>query len=179
METIHVDFDELIAMASEQSSSRPTLHEMTLGTLSSGLVPQPPSSTPFVPPTRDNWDTLLQPLFFFWVRGFPVPKVDGLVSAILTSLPSSTSVDHDAPSLINQPPKHISKWTKDHPIDNVIGFPSRPVSTRRQLQNEALLCYCVTFLSSGEPKSYKEALTESCWIKAMQEELNEFERLKV
>ncbi|GJY19950.1 integrase, catalytic region, zinc finger, CCHC-type containing protein [Tanacetum coccineum] len=42
-----VDFDELTAMASEQSSSGPALHEMTPGTLSSGLVPQPPSSTPF------------------------------------------------------------------------------------------------------------------------------------
>nr|GFC92746.1 Gag-Pol polyprotein [Tanacetum cinerariifolium] len=29
------------------------------------------------------------------------------------------------------------------------------------------------------PKTYKEALTQSCWIKAMQEELNEFERLEV
>nr|GEV41786.1 hypothetical protein [Tanacetum cinerariifolium] len=30
-----------------------------------------------------------------------------------------------------------------------------------------------------EPKTYKEALTQSCWIAAMQEELNEFERLEV
>ncbi|GJV75839.1 uncharacterized mitochondrial protein-like protein [Tanacetum coccineum] len=80
---------------------------------------------------------------------------------------------------INQPPKHINKWTKDHPIDNVIGDPSRPVSTRHQLQDEALLCYFDAFLSSVEPKSYKEALMESCWIKAMQEELNEFECLEV
>nr|GFD16149.1 retrovirus-related Pol polyprotein from transposon TNT 1-94 [Tanacetum cinerariifolium] len=29
-----------------------------------------------------------------------------------------------------------------------------------------------------EPKTYKEALTQSCWIEAMQEELNEFERLE-
>nr|GEW85557.1 hypothetical protein [Tanacetum cinerariifolium] len=58
-----VDFDELTTMASEQSSSRPALHEMSPGTLSSGLVPQPPSSIPFFPPTRDEWDTLLQ-LFF-------------------------------------------------------------------------------------------------------------------
>ncbi|GKB72028.1 retrovirus-related pol polyprotein from transposon TNT 1-94 [Tanacetum coccineum] len=43
-----------IAMASEQSNSGPALHEMTSGTLSSGLVPQPPSSTHFVPPTRNN-----------------------------------------------------------------------------------------------------------------------------
>nr|GFA71047.1 uncharacterized mitochondrial protein AtMg00810-like [Tanacetum cinerariifolium] len=29
------------------------------------------------------------------------------------------------------------------------------------------------------PKTYKEELTKSCWIEAMQEELNEFERLEV
>nr|GEY90918.1 retrovirus-related Pol polyprotein from transposon TNT 1-94 [Tanacetum cinerariifolium] len=37
-ETIHVDFDELTAMASEQSSSGPALNEMTPATISSGLV---------------------------------------------------------------------------------------------------------------------------------------------
>nr|GEV55935.1 retrovirus-related Pol polyprotein from transposon TNT 1-94 [Tanacetum cinerariifolium] len=30
-----------------------------------------------------------------------------------------------------------------------------------------------------EPKTYKDALTQSCWIEAMQEELNKFERLEV
>ncbi|GKE27871.1 retrovirus-related pol polyprotein from transposon TNT 1-94 [Tanacetum coccineum] len=42
-----------------------------------------------------------------------------------------------------------------------------------------MFCYFDAFLSSVEPKSYKEALTESYWIEAMQEELNEFERLEV
>nr|GEW66841.1 retrovirus-related Pol polyprotein from transposon TNT 1-94 [Tanacetum cinerariifolium] len=79
---------------------------------------------------------------------------------------------------VNQPPKHINKWTKDHPLDNVIGDPSRPVSTRHQLQDEPLFCCFNAFLSSVEPKSYKEALTESCWIEAMQEELNEFKQLE-
>nr|GEY37786.1 integrase, catalytic region, zinc finger, CCHC-type, peptidase aspartic, catalytic [Tanacetum cinerariifolium] len=32
---------------------------------------------------------------------------------------------------------------------------------------------------SPKPKTYKDALTQSCWIEAMQEELNEFERLEV
>ncbi|GJX36672.1 retrovirus-related pol polyprotein from transposon TNT 1-94 [Tanacetum coccineum] len=62
---------------------------------------------------------------------------------------------------INQPHEHINKWTKYHPIDNVIGDPSRPVSTRHQLQDEALFYYIDAFLSSVEPNSYKEALTES------------------
>ncbi|GJY41181.1 retrovirus-related pol polyprotein from transposon TNT 1-94, partial [Tanacetum coccineum] len=30
-----------------------------------------------------------------------------------------------------------------------------------------------------EPKNYKDALTQACWIEAMQEELHEFERLEV
>ncbi|GKD41887.1 retrovirus-related pol polyprotein from transposon TNT 1-94 [Tanacetum coccineum] len=51
-ETIHVDFDELTAMASEHSSSGPALHEMTPATISSGLVPNSHPSTPFVPPLR-------------------------------------------------------------------------------------------------------------------------------
>ncbi|GKF70883.1 hypothetical protein Tco_0203940, partial [Tanacetum coccineum] len=35
------------------------------------------------------------------------------------------------------------------------------------------------FLTAVEPKTYKDALTQSCWIEAMQEELNEFERFEV
>ncbi|GJU08530.1 retrovirus-related pol polyprotein from transposon TNT 1-94 [Tanacetum coccineum] len=143
METIHVDFDELTVMASKQSSSGPALHEMTLGTLSSGLVPQPPSSTPFVPPTRNDWDTVFQPLFDEYFSpppcvDHPVPEVAAPDLAISIDTPSLTTVDQDAPSpklsseesssevvipnnvhSLNQPPEHISKWTKDHPIDNI------------------------------------------------------------
>ncbi|GJU55193.1 retrovirus-related pol polyprotein from transposon TNT 1-94 [Tanacetum coccineum] len=63
IETIHVDFDELTTMASEHSSSGPALHDMTLVTISSRLVPNPPPSTPFVPPSRSDWDLLFQPMF--------------------------------------------------------------------------------------------------------------------
>ncbi|GKE23201.1 retrovirus-related pol polyprotein from transposon TNT 1-94 [Tanacetum coccineum] len=42
-----------------------------------------------------------------------------------------------------------------------------------------MFSYFDAFLSFIEPKSYKEALTESCWIESMQEELNEFEDLEV
>ncbi|GKG15005.1 retrovirus-related pol polyprotein from transposon TNT 1-94, partial [Tanacetum coccineum] len=43
---------------------------------------------------------------------------------------------------------------------------------------QALLCYYDAFLTSVEPNTYKDAFTQSCWIEAMQEELNEFERLE-
>ncbi|GJS54552.1 retrovirus-related pol polyprotein from transposon TNT 1-94 [Tanacetum coccineum] len=85
----------------------------------------------------------------------------------------STTVHSDAQIL-----KHLYKWTKDHPLQNIIGDPSRPVSTRLQLHEQALLCYYNAFLTSVKPKTYKDALTQSCWIEAMQEELHEFERLK-
>nr|GFC81877.1 putative ribonuclease H-like domain-containing protein [Tanacetum cinerariifolium] len=61
VETIHVDFDELTAMAFEQSSSGPALHEMIPGTISSGLVQKYSSSTSYVPPSRNDWDLLFQP----------------------------------------------------------------------------------------------------------------------
>nr|GEX50312.1 integrase, catalytic region, zinc finger, CCHC-type, peptidase aspartic, catalytic [Tanacetum cinerariifolium] len=42
---------------------RPALHEMTPDTPSKGLDPIPPLSAPFVPPSRDAWDLLFQPVF--------------------------------------------------------------------------------------------------------------------
>ncbi|GJV91195.1 retrovirus-related pol polyprotein from transposon TNT 1-94 [Tanacetum coccineum] len=155
IETFHVDFDELTAMASEYSSSGPTLHEMTPTTISSGLVPNPPPSTPV--------DCLAPEVIA------PIAEVVAPEPAASTGSPSSTTVDQDAPSpnvahMNNDPffgipiPKndyeassssnaiptvvhtaapyseHVTKWTKDHPLANII---------------------------------------------AMQEELNEFERLEV
>ncbi|GJS52212.1 hypothetical protein Tco_0625574 [Tanacetum coccineum] len=64
------------------------------------------------------------------------------------------------------------------PISNV---PLNPVSTRHQRKDESRysVISIASFLAFIEPRSYKEALTKSCWIKAMHEELNEFERLEV
>nr|GEV23562.1 hypothetical protein [Tanacetum cinerariifolium] len=113
VETIHVNFDELTTMASKQSSSGPALNEITPATINSGLVQKSSSLTPYVPPSRNNWDLLFQPMF---------------------------------DELLNPPP------SVDHQAAEVIA----PIVD-----------------------TYKEALTQSCWIEAMQEELNEFERLKV
>nr|GFC82688.1 retrovirus-related Pol polyprotein from transposon TNT 1-94 [Tanacetum cinerariifolium] len=54
VETIHVDFDELTAMASEQRSLGPALNEMTPGTIISGLMPTSSPSTSYVPPSRND-----------------------------------------------------------------------------------------------------------------------------
>ncbi|GKC78388.1 retrovirus-related pol polyprotein from transposon TNT 1-94 [Tanacetum coccineum] len=237
----------LTTMASKHSSSGPALHEMTPATISSELMPNSPSSTLFVPPSRTDWDMLFQPLFDELINllpsvDHPTPKVVApidevatLEPAVLIGSPSSTTVDQDAPSPSNsqttpdtQPlvipndveednhdievaymgndpyfgiliPKvssdqssssdsihiivhpdhqiseHNNKWTKDHPLENIIDELARPVSTRLQLHKQALFCYYDAFLTAVEPKTYKDTLTQACWIKATQEELNEFE----
>nr|GEV93665.1 Gag-Pol polyprotein [Tanacetum cinerariifolium] len=110
IKTIQVDFDELTAMASEQSSSGLVLHEMTPTTISSGLVPKPTSSTPFIPSSRNDWDLLFQLLFDELLT--PSPSVDPpapefinpIVEVVApeptesTGSPSSTTVDQDVPS---------------------------------------------------------------------------------
>ncbi|GJS95385.1 retrovirus-related pol polyprotein from transposon TNT 1-94 [Tanacetum coccineum] len=105
----NLDFDELTAMASEHSSLGPALHEMTLVTISSGLVPNPHPSTPFVPPSRSDWDLLFQLLFDELLTppqsvDHPAPEVIALIDevvapvpAVSTGLPSSITVDQDAP----------------------------------------------------------------------------------
>nr|GEV67890.1 retrovirus-related Pol polyprotein from transposon TNT 1-94 [Tanacetum cinerariifolium] len=110
VETIHVDFDEVTTMASEQSSLGPALNEMTPITISSGLVPKPSSSTPYVPPSRNDRDLLFQPLFDELLNpppsvDPPAPKVIALIVDVIppiqaesTGSPSSTTVDQDAPS---------------------------------------------------------------------------------
>nr|GFA92433.1 integrase, catalytic region, zinc finger, CCHC-type, peptidase aspartic, catalytic [Tanacetum cinerariifolium] len=92
---------------------------------------------------------------------------------------SSTDIIHTIVHPDHQISEHNSKWTKDHLLENIIGELARPVSTRLQLHEQALFCYYDAFPTAIEPKMYKDALTQSCWIEAMQEELNEFECLEV
>ncbi|GKC28763.1 hypothetical protein Tco_1036057 [Tanacetum coccineum] len=191
---IHVTFDELTAMASEQFSSGPGLHYMTPATSSTRLGSNPVSQQPCLPPIRDDWDRLFQLMFDEYynpptivvslVQEAAAPRVEVLVDS-----PVSTSIDQDAPSTsipssqkqeqsliisqgfeespkiptfhddpLNESPQedstsqgsssnvrqihtlfeHLGRWTKDHPIANVIGDPSHSVSTRKQLETDAM-----------------------------------------
>ncbi|GJW39275.1 retrovirus-related pol polyprotein from transposon TNT 1-94 [Tanacetum coccineum] len=90
-----------------------------------------------------------------------------------------TDKDESEPNQVNDPPDHLRRWTKDHPLDNIVGNPSRPVSTRKQLASDALWCCFHTELSKVEPKNFKMAVIEDCWFQAMQDEIYEFDRLKL
>ncbi|GJR93933.1 retrovirus-related pol polyprotein from transposon TNT 1-94 [Tanacetum coccineum] len=66
-------------------------------------------------------------------------------------VPSDQSSSSDSIHTIMYPnhqiSKHNSKWTKDHPLENIIGELARPVSTRLQLHEQALFCYYDAFLN--------------------------------
>ncbi|GJV49135.1 hypothetical protein Tco_1439347 [Tanacetum coccineum] len=217
-------------MASEQFSSGPELHSMTPATSSSGLVPNPIPQQPCIPPPRDDWDRLFQPMLdeYFTPSSIAVSLVQEATTlrvVVLADSPVSTSIDQDAPSSSNPstqeqkqslnisqgfeespktpifrddplyesphkestsqgsssnvrqthtPFEHLGKWTKVHPIENVINDPSRFIFTRKQLLTDAMWCYFDAFPTSVEPKNFKQAMTEPSWIDAVQEEIHEF-----
>ncbi|GKE39694.1 retrovirus-related pol polyprotein from transposon TNT 1-94 [Tanacetum coccineum] len=102
-ETIHVMLDELTALASKQFSSGPGLQYMTPATSSIGLVSNPVSQQPCIPPIRDDWDRLFQPMFDEYfnpppIAISPVQEVAALRAKVLAKSPVSISIDQDAPS---------------------------------------------------------------------------------
>ncbi|GJZ20726.1 retrovirus-related pol polyprotein from transposon TNT 1-94 [Tanacetum coccineum] len=69
--------------------------------------------------------------------------------------------------------------TKDHPLEQVIGNPSQSIRTSRQLETDGEMCMFALTVSQTEPKNIKEAMVDSAWIEAMQEELHQFDQLDV
>ncbi|GJZ54169.1 retrovirus-related pol polyprotein from transposon TNT 1-94 [Tanacetum coccineum] len=90
-------------MASEQFSLGPRLHSLTPTTSSSGLVTNPVSQQPCIPPPRDDWDRLFQPMFneYFTPPSIVVTLVQDAAAprvVVLADSPVSTSIDQDTPS---------------------------------------------------------------------------------
>ncbi|GJU56818.1 retrovirus-related pol polyprotein from transposon TNT 1-94 [Tanacetum coccineum] len=161
---LHMDLCGPMRVASiNGKSSGPGLHSMTPATSSSRLVPNPdaPSSS-----TLSTQQQEQSPNISYGFEESPHEES--------TSLGLSSNVRQT-----HTPFEHLGKWTKDHPIENVIGDPSRSVSMRKQLQTNAMWCYFNAFLTSVEPKNFKQAMTKPSWIDAMQEEIHEFQRLEV
>ncbi|GJY47606.1 putative ribonuclease H-like domain-containing protein [Tanacetum coccineum] len=205
IETIHVTFDELTTMASKQFSSGPGLHSMTPATSSSGLAPNPIPQQPFqeaatlrdvvlaysfmstsidqdapsssTPSTQEQEQSLNISQVFKESPKTPIFRDDPLNES-----PHEESTSQGSSSNVRQthtPFEYLGKWTKNHLIENVIDDPSCSVFMRKQLQTDAMWCYFDAFLTSIEPKNFKQAMTEPSWIDAIQEEIHEFQRLEV
>nr|GEY72505.1 retrovirus-related Pol polyprotein from transposon TNT 1-94 [Tanacetum cinerariifolium] len=114
---------------------------------------------------------------------FPPVDIDPFINIFAMEPSSKASSSGDASLAesiyVTQTLHRLRIWSKDHPIYNVIGNPSRPVSTRKQLATDALWCLYNSVLSKVEPKNFKSTITEYCWFQDMQHEIHEFDQLKV
>ncbi|GJR03336.1 retrovirus-related pol polyprotein from transposon TNT 1-94 [Tanacetum coccineum] len=105
----------LTAMASEHSSSGPALHEMTPAIISLGLVPNPPPSTPFVPPSRTDWDILFQLLFDELLT--PPPSVDHLAPKVIAPIAEVVKLDEIGGIMKNKPRLVTRGYRQEEGID--------------------------------------------------------------
>ncbi|GJZ97205.1 retrovirus-related pol polyprotein from transposon TNT 1-94 [Tanacetum coccineum] len=193
-------------MASEHSSSGPALHDMTPVTISSGLVPNPPSSTPFVPPSRSDWDLLFQPMFDESLNPppyvdlqapeviAPIPEVVAPEHAVSTGSPSSTTVDQDAPSPSNS---HTTQETQTPIISHDVEEDNHDIEVAH-MGNDLYFGIPIPEVTSDQssssdvihiivPLDHQVSKNNNKWTKdhpleniiAMQEELHEFKCLEV
>ncbi|KAI3669249.1 hypothetical protein L6452_40476 [Arctium lappa] len=95
---------------------------------------------------------------------------------IQTEEPDSGFQDDNHDQSVSNPLPHEYRWTKEHPLHQIIGDPNKPVQTRSSTLNK---CLHDSFLSKIEPTRVSEDLADSDWVSSMQEELNQFEALKV
>ncbi|GJS74952.1 retrovirus-related pol polyprotein from transposon TNT 1-94 [Tanacetum coccineum] len=96
------------------------LHSMTPATSSSGLVPNPIPQQPCIPPPRDDWDCLFQPMFneYFTPPSIAISPVQEAAASrvvVLADSSVSTSIDQDAPS--TKPKNFKQAMTKPSWID--------------------------------------------------------------
>ncbi|KAJ9542807.1 hypothetical protein OSB04_029313 [Centaurea solstitialis] len=186
METVYVTFDEAVSMTSEHSSSELRIHSQA-STTTSDSITDPNNSEldllfmdAFLDICADNEDPILS----------RIPRVD------IQDVPEPSSVNDSGPSenicstsnsdqAIPVPSNNLDdlailpaqlKWTRAHPLYNVIGDVNDGVKTRSASAN---YCLYKSFLSVIEPKNVSQALEDSDWLLAMQEELLQFKRNKV
>nr|GEX39977.1 retrovirus-related Pol polyprotein from transposon TNT 1-94 [Tanacetum cinerariifolium] len=159
METMNVSFDDLSTMAFEQRSSKPRLNSMTFGhikpqvrqtstasTTIADITPIPTNSSSHatnIPITSQDIDEL-NPNAMVDRNTFVNPFANSSTSVAAAS--SLQNVDPSNMHTFYQPYPHEFQWTKDHPLEQVIGEPSRPVLTRNQLRSDGDICmYALSF----------------------------------
>ncbi|GJX04499.1 retrovirus-related pol polyprotein from transposon TNT 1-94 [Tanacetum coccineum] len=157
-----------------QKSTSPTDNSKQKVTQSTANVQQPSTPTTNVNAKDNNNDQPEDASFQNndFINPFFTP-----VQEIVES--SSHNINNSNMHTFYQPHGSEYRWTKDHPLEQVHGNPSKPVQTRRQLITDPEMCMFALTVSTPEPKNIKEAMADSAWIEAMQEELYEFNRLQV
>nr|GEW57513.1 retrovirus-related Pol polyprotein from transposon TNT 1-94 [Tanacetum cinerariifolium] len=141
-------------------------------------------------PSQQEFDLLLGPLYdeVFNAGSNPQDKQPSM-NILSTSAPSTHTTIHAEENNNDQAEEgeHLQDdeftnpfcaltqeeaESSSHDIEKVRGNPSRPVQTRRQLATDPEICMYALTVSTAESKNIKEAMADSAWIEAMQEELH-------
>nr|GEV48340.1 hypothetical protein [Tanacetum cinerariifolium] len=192
VESVHIRFDK-IKEVSETSVANNT----------SGLVPQRQKVSDYdnpdlVPQRQDvssladadvpspkELDLLFGPLYdeFFNAGSNPSTNIQS------TSAPSTHSNVHAEEN--NNDQEEEGEQLQDDEFTNPFCAPAQeevessshniqmPVQTRQQLATDLEMCMFALTVSTAKPKNIKEAMADSAWIEAMQEELHQFDRLQM
>ncbi|GJR73118.1 gag-pol polyprotein [Tanacetum coccineum] len=138
---------------------------------------EPVNTKPNTPVSNENADELVQE---------DVAELDGNVfyNTLYTLVfeeveSSSTYQDLSNMHEFHQTHRSTDKWTKNHPIEQVIGDPSKPAMIRHRLHTDAEISMYALTVSTTEQKNSKEVMLDHSWIKSMQDELNQFKHLDV
>ncbi|GKA53941.1 retrovirus-related pol polyprotein from transposon TNT 1-94 [Tanacetum coccineum] len=113
---------------------------------------------------QDN-QALLQPEI---ADNVPNTMFDGHVFENPFTPPSTSAAESSSSQYVDplnmhtfyQPYPHEYQWTMDHPLEQVIGEPSRPVLTRNQLRTDGDICIYALTMSTIEPRNVKEPMIE-------------------
>nr|GEY59387.1 integrase, catalytic region, zinc finger, CCHC-type, peptidase aspartic, catalytic [Tanacetum cinerariifolium] len=132
-----------------------------------------PSTITTLQPSEGELDLLFEAMYDDYISGQPS------ATARTVSPTQEPQIHPSNMYTFYQPYPHEFQWTKDYPLEQVIGEPSRPVLTRNQLRSDGDMCMYTLSVSTMEPKNVKEAMIDPAWIDSMQEELLQFKRLDV
>nr|GEY42340.1 integrase, catalytic region, zinc finger, CCHC-type, peptidase aspartic, catalytic [Tanacetum cinerariifolium] len=194
VKTIHVNFDELPQMTSDHVSSDPVPQCPKTALEHDSLSPGPQfvsksSAVNTADATNQcqqqhttplNTQTITEPTCEVPTQAPTVTSTENINQAEM--IKEITQVEDDEFINIFCTPvqdrgETLSRHTKDHPLEQVIGNPSQSVRTRRQLESDGEMYMFTPIVSRTEPKNIKEAMANSAWIESMQEELHQFDRL--
>nr|GFB07701.1 hypothetical protein [Tanacetum cinerariifolium] len=162
----------LSTITTQQLSEEPQVRQSsTTSTTIADTAPIPTNSSSLatnIPITSQDVDEL-NPNAIVDGNTFVNPFANSSTSVAVAS--SSQNVDPSNMHTFYQPYPHEFQWTKVHPLEQVMGEPSRPVLTRNQLRLDGDMCMYALSVSTLESKNVKEAMTDPAWIDSMQEEL--------
>ncbi|GJR64325.1 retrovirus-related pol polyprotein from transposon TNT 1-94 [Tanacetum coccineum] len=183
METIQVKFDELTTLASECNNLELGINRSNFQDLSDESTPTPskedlddlfdtPSSTTMIVDEDEApriVSTSEEPTF---------PITNNLADESI----QEDNAELDGNTFINafySPVSDEAESSSHHPLEKVIGDPTKPVMTWSRLNTDAEMCMYSLIVSTTEPKNIKEAIQDHSWIESLHDKLHQFDRLKV